>query len=269
MEEGVLGDRRTWIRAFAAATFLGVVVGLVGPFGSFYNDSLAILVGYWVVALWLGTGLLGVALRFAFLWSRTWSLARAAALVALATVLAAVPLAMLCRLLAQALWPGPISRIGWPLWYGQTLLMSLCCAVGYGVLGGHLRRASQRRPPSAGAAVETQPVAAPITGRFLNRLPSALGRDLLALQMEDHYVRAHTPQGSALVLIPLHQAVAELDAVPGLRVHRSWWVARHAVSTVVRDGRNLRLRLSNGIEAPVARASVATVRAAGWLDDPG
>ncbi|MEE3625334.1 LytTR family DNA-binding domain-containing protein [Nitrospirillum sp. BR 11752] len=82
-------------------------------------------------------------------------------------------------------------------------------------------------------------------------------------------MRAHTAQGSALVLIPLHQAVAELDAVPGLRVHRSWWVARHAVTAVVRDGRNLRLRLSNGIEAPIARASVATVRAAGWLDDPG
>ncbi|MEE3625335.1 hypothetical protein UCD39_15265 [Nitrospirillum sp. BR 11752] len=148
MEEGALGDRRAWMRAFAAATLLGVVVGLVGPFGSFYNDSLAILVGYWVVALWLGTGLLGVALRCAFLRSRTWPPARAAALVALATVLAAVPLAVLCRLLAQALWPGPISRIGWPLWYGQTLLMSLCCAVGYGVLGGICagRRRGGRHP---------------------------------------------------------------------------------------------------------------------------
>lgn len=32
------------------------------------------------------------------------------------------------------------------------------------------------------------------------------------------------------------------------------------------EGRNLRLILTNGLNAPVARASVAAVREAGWLD---
>jgi DNA-binding LytR/AlgR family response regulator len=84
--------------------------------------------------------------------------------------------------------------------------------------------------------------------------------------MEDHYVRAHTDQGSDLVLLPLKAAVAELD-VEGLQVHRSWWVARAAVTTAVQDGRNLKLRLTNGLEAPVSRASIAALRQAGWLED--
>ena len=101
--------------------------------------------------------------------------------------------------------------------------------------------------------------------RFFDRLPPHLGRELLALEMEDHYVRAHTTAGSALVLMRMRDAVAELDGVEGLQVHRSWWVARAAVEREVQDGRNLRLRLRNGLEAPVARNSVPTLRAAGWL----
>jgi DNA-binding LytR/AlgR family response regulator len=84
--------------------------------------------------------------------------------------------------------------------------------------------------------------------------------------MEDHYVRAHTDRGSELVLLPLKAALAELE-VEGLQVHRSWWVARGAVTGAIQDGRNLRLQLLNGLEAPVSRASIATLRQAGWLED--
>jgi DNA-binding LytR/AlgR family response regulator len=83
--------------------------------------------------------------------------------------------------------------------------------------------------------------------------------------MEDHYVRAHTRLGSALILIPLRQAVEELGGLPGLRIHRSWWVARHAVVGSMQDGRNVRLRLANGLFAPVSRGSVAAARAFGLL----
>jgi DNA-binding LytR/AlgR family response regulator len=101
--------------------------------------------------------------------------------------------------------------------------------------------------------------------RFLDRLPKGLGRDLLALEMEDHYVRAHMAAGSALVLMRMRDAVAELDGMDGLQVHRSWWVARAAVEGTVQDGRNIRLRLKNGIEAPVARANQLALRDSGWL----
>jgi hypothetical protein len=100
---------------------------------------------------------------------------------------------------------------------------------------------------------------------FLDRLPPRLGRDLICLQMEDHYVRAHTAKGSDLVLTPLKDAIAELADTDGLQVHRSWWVARSAVVEPVASGRKISLRLTNGLEVPVSRASVAKLRAAGWL----
>jgi DNA-binding LytR/AlgR family response regulator len=68
-----------------------------------------------------------------------------------------------------------------------------------------------------------------------------------------------------LVLATLNQAMTALGNADGLQVHRSWWVARKAVARAVTEGRNLRLKLVNGITAPVARSAVAVVREAGWL----
>lgn len=123
-------------------------------------------------------------------------------------------------------------------------------------------------PEHAGAgqpAAET-PSAPPFAqAPFLDRLPAHLGSDLIALEMEDHYVRAHTALGSELILLRMRDAVGELGGVEGAQVHRSWWVARDAVEDVKRDGRNLRLVLANGLEAPVSRTRVAELKQAGWL----
>jgi hypothetical protein len=102
---------------------------------------------------------------------------------------------------------------------------------------------------------------------FLDRLPRHLGADLLCLEMEDHYVRAHTRRGAALIHLRMSDAVAELADVDGLRVHRSWWVARSAVQSASRDGRNLSLFLPGGIVAPVSRAMQSVLKEAGWLDE--
>jgi DNA-binding LytR/AlgR family response regulator len=82
--------------------------------------------------------------------------------------------------------------------------------------------------------------------------------------MEDHYVRAHGPMGSALILMRMRDAMAELEGLPGLQVHRSWWVAREAVERVEREDGGLRLRLTNGMVVPVARSQVGAVRAQRW-----
>jgi DNA-binding LytR/AlgR family response regulator len=83
--------------------------------------------------------------------------------------------------------------------------------------------------------------------------------------MEDHYLRAHTAMGSDLLLMPLKEALEELGALEGLQVHRSAWVARAAVEAPIWNGRALCLRLRNGLLVPVSRASVARLKAAGWL----
>ena len=130
---------------------------------------------------------------------------------------------------------------------------------------------SKQAPPAAAAerpaaAARTAPLDAPAPQpAFLERLPGHLGTDLIALEMEDHYVRAHTALGSELVLMRMRDAVAELQGIEGAQVHRSWWVARDAVEDVKREGRNLRLVLPGGIEAPVSRARVTELKQAGWF----
>lgn len=122
-------------------------------------------------------------------------------------------------------------------------------------------------PVSAPAGETTAATALPAEPRLYARIPPRLGRDLLALAMEDHYVRVHTALGSDLILMRLRDAVAELDGVPGLQVHRSHWVAADAVAAVERrpDGK-MTLVLTNGLRVPVSRSYAGDVRAAGWLE---
>ena len=124
------------------------------------------------------------------------------------------------------------------------------------------KAAEDTAAPAASAQVPKPQISPP---RFLDRLPPALGSELIALEMEDHYVRAHTALGSELVLLRMRDAVAELDSMDGEQVHRSWWVARGAVADVKREGRNVRLVLDNGLEAPVSRANVTPLKDAGWI----
>ena len=102
-------------------------------------------------------------------------------------------------------------------------------------------------------------------GRLFVKLPAALGRDILALQAEDHYVRVHTAKGSALLLMRLVDAIEDLGGLEGMRVHRSWWVSRHAISASAMQGRKLLLTLTNGVAAPVTRGTAPALRRAGWL----
>jgi DNA-binding LytR/AlgR family response regulator len=110
--------------------------------------------------------------------------------------------------------------------------------------------------------------AAPGSGppKFLERIPLKLrGGELYAVQAEDHYLRLHTSRGSDLILMRLADAVAELEGIEGAQVHRSWWVAKTAVTDAKRaDGRAV-LTLKNGAEAPVSRSYAGALRDAGWF----
>ena len=99
-------------------------------------------------------------------------------------------------------------------------------------------RARVARLPPAACADHAAP-------DFFRRMPPALGRDLLALEMEDHYLRIHTALGSDLILLRLRDALAELGPARGRQVHRSWWVAEGAIASVERNARPPVLVLRN------------------------
>jgi DNA-binding LytR/AlgR family response regulator len=98
----------------------------------------------------------------------------------------------------------------------------------------------------------------PISGRLLERLRGLRMEDILGLGGEDHYVRVYTAGGSSLVLMRFADALEEVAGQDGLRVHRSWWVARGAVTRLVRDGRTARLELTSGMTVPVSQPYLAS-----------
>ncbi len=102
--------------------------------------------------------------------------------------------------------------------------------------------------------------AVPETSPFLDRLPAALGKDIVSLQAQDHYLKVTTSAGSDMILMRLTDAEKELSDCDGMRVHRSWWVAEQHIAELKRDGERLFLKMSNGDEIPVSRSYAKQVR---------
>jgi hypothetical protein len=265
-DPSLLGTPREWAKDLAAATVIGVFFGVIGPFGSFNGGALGPRIAYWVANMWIGFIILTTVVRVSVRAGERMDLPVWFAL-ALGTAIGVVPLSIVLALFSAWVWPPNHGRVS-SLFsqYGQALVIAEPFAFVYYFVVDRVWMPEVR--PRVSPAPETRAAEHPpgANGRFLDRLPPRLGRDLLCLQMEDHYVRAHTAKGSDLILTPLKDAIAELGAADGLQVHRSWWVARAAVAEPVASGRNLVLRLSNGLEVPVSRASVAKLRAAGWLN---
>jgi len=95
---------------------------------------------------------------------------------------------------------------------------------------------------------------------FLSRLSSHLGKNLLHITSQDHYVEATTDRGSELILIRFSDAVMELQNFNGIQVHRSHWIADNAVDRLHRNNGNLFILTTNCKEFPVSRSNAKLVR---------
>lgn len=242
---------------------IGVLLAALGPFGSF-TGSFASRLAYWLPAVLIGYAIFR-PLTFVSRWiAERLHLPLAAALYA-GMIVSAIP-----ATLAIAMLGG--FRIGQMAPFEQLFQLYLNVALVGVVIATIFQLIEAARAPRAPMAeitgpVPPGPVPPPRAPRFLERLPPSWGGRLRALEMEDHYVRAHGPGGrSELILMRMRDAEVELAGIDGLRVHRSWWVARAAVSGRRRDGRNVVLLLGDDLEAPVARERTAALKTAGWLD---
>ncbi|TAG13129.1 MAG: LytTR family transcriptional regulator [Rhodobacterales bacterium] len=95
------------------------------------------------------------------------------------------------------------------------------------------------------------------------RVPRSIGRDLVALSAELHYLRVRTTAGEALVLYPFGKAVADLSRTGGgLQIHRSHWVALGHVQRIDRRGQGAICTLDSGLALPVSRQYRAALLAA-------
>lgn len=153
-----------------------------------------------------------------------------------------------------------INWLPWIIvWIGLKLLMDR--------LGWGLNQPTRKYASTPEASGTEEPDAEGDTGDWGNtELPSVLHRagyrvmpKLNALQAQEHYVVIHTDSGEKIVRYRLSDAIEECHMIEGVRVHRSWWIAKHAMTEVRRRGRSVAVRLPSGEWVPVSLAAKEAV----------
>ncbi len=253
----------------AFVLLLIVLLAVTGPFGTYQTGDWPVRLAYWSRTLLVGYLFFRPGLMAASAGARALRLPEPAGWAAAVLVLS-VPMSLWLWFVGPKVdldrsWPSTGQFIET---YAQIAFIAGLATAALWWLGGAGGERAANHGPAADSA-ETMSATDPastIGDRLADRLPLHLGREVIALEMEDHYVRVHTAAGSTLVLMRMGDAVAELSGIDGLRVHRSWWAARSAVQAVERTGRTTVLRLTNGLQVPVARDRLSDLGIRGWLD---
>lgn len=232
---------------WAALAGAALILGMVGPFGTYESLRLPARLAYWA-AIVVSTYFLGFA--FVCLLERLVFPERPEpAGFALIGAMAGVPVALFVWVLNRLVYGADVIFL-LPL----TFYTVAIAAVASGLIAFISKKVSSA--PAVAEPVVRRP-------KLLDRLPPRLRGKLLYLSMQDHYVEVVTDRGSELVLMRMSDAVDETAPVDGLQVHRSHWVARDAVAGTERRGGRLMLRMSDGAELPVSRNRIGLVKEAG------
>lgn len=252
--------------AILLAVTLGVA--LMGPFGTFEMGGLASRLGYWALMILGGYAIVRPLIALAPVLAERLAFPEGVVWAALVLV-AGVPVTLL-------VWFGGgatalPSADSFLRLYPNVLLLGGVVSMLFWVRRRSRLALADRPAPAVPVAappvVRDSPEAAPASAEppLLARLPLHRRGALRALEMEDHYVRVHTSAGQHMLLMRMRDAIAEVGGVEGEQVHRSWWVARSAVEGQAGQGRTVRLLVAGGLEAPVARNSLARLRNLGWI----
>jgi hypothetical protein len=102
------------------------------------------------------------------------------------------------------------------------------------------------------------PVAEDAGGGFYSRLPRAIGRDIILVSSDMHYLHVYTSLGKCMILGTIRDAAEQLGD-NGMLVHRSHWVAHKHVSRLARRGRKWECVMSNDQRVPVSRRNQGKV----------
>lgn len=114
-------------------------------------------------------------------------------------------------------------------------------------------------PAGAGVPVALRP-AGPTAPAFFERFNPPLKGRVLAVQAQEHYIRVITSEGALTTLYRFGDALRELQELPGLQVHRSFWVADAGVAGLKSGRRGLRIVLRNGEQVPVSAKHAEVVQ---------
>ncbi|MBO6640530.1 MAG: LytTR family transcriptional regulator [Roseitalea sp.] len=225
----------------------GIVVGLVGPFGTYDTMPQPARIAYWLAVV-ATTYWIGYLTSFAVASALEGRGAGVPLSVGIGAIAASLPVTA---------WLAGLHMVVFatPFWSDAVRLFPYVAAINM-VLAA-LMEAGQSAP--AGPVLpDAEPRPHPA---WLDGLPTHLGRDLVLLQAQDHYVQARTALGETLVRTTIQEAADALGD-HGLRVHRSWWVARSAIRAhAYRNGAPV-LLLHDGQAIPIGRTYRRAVRQA-------
>ena len=225
---------------------VGLVLGVAGPFGTDVRLTLLPRIAYWLITVLLtySAGTLCDALlksplaRFGF-WVHL-------AVTALATGVSILLVLLMINYIVYGWLP---DRDSLPVFLGTNFAIAIIVSVVLAII----------RRQATPAEVVSNPV------RILDRLPLDKRGPLVALSVEDHYVRVQTTQAEELILLRLSDAINEVGDTKGAQVHRSHWAAFDHVTAARREGDRAILTMGTGKEIPVSRANVAKIKEAGLL----
>lgn len=246
LEWGPYDDARGWLRGLLITLAAALFLGFAGAFGSIELPLFERL-GYWLVLMLLGWlwGAFISRLLFRRLEDRLGVWTRAL----LSSITLAIPFTAVVALAGryafhQTFGPAGLAGLFFPVAIIALIMVTLNVLV-----ERQATTAASDRPP-----------------KFLERLPLKLrGAEIWAVEAEDHYLRLHTSKGQDLILMRLADAVAELEGIEGAQVHRSWWVARDAITGAARGDGRATLTLMDGSEVPVSRTYARTLRENRWI----
>jgi hypothetical protein len=252
-------QRPSWVRwrPFLAAIPVGLLLGFLGPFGSYPVFPTATR-----YAFWLGLTAAGAAAAVGADAMLPLTRPRAGVIrIGVVALVSALPMTFVVAWTMSLVQPGriymPQQLLGlfWGVAAVQLLVVYATTISAPAAEGAEAADV----PPALPSGTEAIPAAFP--SAILGRLPPGIGSDIIALETEDHYLRVHAAGGSALILMRMADAVALLDPRLGAQVHRRWWVAQAAVAGVRTEGQRLSLCLIDNTLVPVGRTFSAAARA--------
>lgn len=100
----------------------------------------------------------------------------------------------------------------------------------------------------------------PAKEQFFEKLPETLGRDLVAISSDLHYLHVFTTEGRTMIIGSLRD-VALTFADEGMLVHKSHWVCHRQVIRYAPASQRAHCIMSTGIKVPVSRRRRAQVKA--------
>ena len=198
---------------------VGVVLGVLGPFGTFQSLAWPARMGYWLSIVLVNWVLCDLAVRRLDAWLSNTLPARPVLVPVLGSVLAAIPATGVVHT-AGAIVGLPGEGVFSLFW--KVLLVCAVLSVAF-----YLN--APEAPDTADATPSPHPPEEPTPSKdasslghlFFQRLERPIRGELLCLQMQDHYLAVHSTDGEQLILCRMEDAARELEGL-GRRVHRSW-----------------------------------------------